>query len=250
MADAECDKMIELRGLSKRYGQTVALDGLSLTVRRGEVFGLLGPNGAGKTTTIRALLGLIKPNAGEVRIMGRPVAKGPPQVMRHVGAVVEGPAAYGYLSGRDNLRLSAMLAGDGAERNVERLLSLVGLTDRQDVKVGAYSLGMKQRLSIAQALVGDPSLLILDEPTNGLDPRGIREVRRLIMRLAKEDRITILLSSHLLHEVQQTCDRVAIIHRGKLVLCGPVSELLAEQAAGDLEELFIELTGGDNEEVN
>ncbi len=211
---------------------------------------MLGPNGAGKTTAIRAMLGLIRLDAGEVLVMGQPVAAGPERVMRHVGAIVEGPAAYGYLSGRDNLRLAAMLAGDGAEGNVERLLALVGLAEKGRAKAGSYSLGMKQRLSLAQALVGDPSLLILDEPTNGLDPRGIREVRQLIVRLAREEGMTVLLSSHLLHEVEQTCDRVAIIDRGKLVLCGPVAGLLSEPAAADLEELFIQLTGGEDDEVH
>ncbi|MDI7276614.1 MAG: ABC transporter ATP-binding protein [Anaerolineae bacterium] len=248
MADAARDIVLELRSLSKRYGRTLALDGLSLTIERGEVFGLLGPNGAGKTTTIRLILGLVRPDAGGVVVMGQPVGKGAWQVMRHVGALVEGPTAYSYLSGRDNLRLAAKLAGDGASRNVDGLLALVGLAGKQDVKVGAYSLGMKQRLGLALALVGDPSLLILDEPTNGLDPRGIREVRRLITRLAREKQLTILLSSHLLHEVQQTCDRVAIIDRGRLVLCGRVPELLNEEKADNLEELFIQLTGGEDDE--
>ncbi len=246
----EAETVLELRHVFKRYGKTVALDDLSLAVRRGEVFGLLGPNGAGKTTAIRAMLGLIRADAGEVLVLGQPVAPAPERVMHHVGAIVEGPAAYGYLSGRDNLRLAAMLAGEGSEARVERLLDLVGLAEKAAVRAGGYSLGMKQRLSLAQALVGDPDLLILDEPTNGLDPRGIRQVRQLIVRLAREEGKTILVSSHLLHEVEQMCDRVAIIDRGKLVLCGPVGGLLGEQAAKDLEELFIELTGGKDDKVD
>ncbi len=249
MAATESEKVLELRHLTKRYGQTIAVDDLNLTIHRGEVWGLLGPNGAGKTTTIRAILGLIRPDAGEVVVMGHSVGRGPQRIMRHIGAIVEGPASYGYLSGRDNLRLCAKLASNGAEQNIERVLELVGLIEKANVKVSDYSLGMKQRLSMAQALVGDPSLLILDEPVNGLDPRGIREIRRLIMRLTMEKQVTILLSSHLLHEVEQTCDHVAIIDNGKLVLSGPVPELLS-QTTGDLEELFIELTGGEDGSIN
>jgi ABC-2 type transport system ATP-binding protein len=249
MASAEPQKVLELRHLAKRYGKTVALDDLSLTVYQGEVFGLLGPNGAGKTTAIRAILGLIRPDAGEVVVMGRPVAQQPEEVMRLVGAIVETPAAYGYMTGRDNLRHAAMLAGDGAERRIDSVMARVGLADKSEMKVKGYSLGMKARLALAQALIGDPRLLILDEPTNGLDPRGIRDVRRLIVHLAQERGVTILLSSHLLHEVQQTCERVAIIDKGRLVVTGAVGELLTEQAAEDLEELFIELTGGEDADL-
>ncbi len=249
MAATKPEKVLELRHLTKRYGKTIAVDDLSLTVCRGEVWGLLGPNGAGKTTTIRAILGLVRPDAGEVVVMGHPVGRGAQRIMRHIGATVEGPTAYSYLSGRDNLRLCAKLTRNGAEQNIERVLELVGLIEKANVKVSDYSLGMKQRLSLAQALVGDPSLLILDEPVNGLDPRGIREIRRLIVRLAREKQITILLSSHLLHEVEQTCDHVAIIDKGKLVLSGPVPELLS-QTTGDLEDLFIELTGGEDGSIN
>lgn len=244
MASMQSDKVLEVRHLTKRYGRVVAVDDLSLTVHRGEIFGLLGPNGAGKTTTLRAILGLIRPDAGEILVMQTPVAGAPHKAMRHVGAMVEGPAAHGYLSGRDNLRLCARLAGNGAERNVDSVLELVGLADKAHEKVSRYSLGMKQRLGLAQALVGNPELLLLDEPANGLDPRGIRDIRRLILRLAEERKVTILLSSHLLHEVQQMCHRVAIIDRGKLVLCGPVSEL--SQSTASLEELFIQLTGGED----
>ena len=235
--------------LVKRYSKRAVVDHVSIELDQGEVVGLLGPNGAGKTTTIRAILGLIKPDVGEIRVMGHPVGREPQRILRHIGATVEGPAAYGYLSGRDNLRLCAKLASNGAEQNIERVLELVGLVEKANVKVGNYSLGMKQRLSLAQALIGDPSLLILDEPANGLDPRGMREIRRLIMRLATEKQITILLSSHLLHEVEQTCDRVAIIDKGKLVLSGSVPELLVQNTGG-LEELFIELTGGEDDNIN
>jgi ABC-2 type transport system ATP-binding protein len=169
--------------------------------------------------------------------------------MQHIGAVVEMPTSYGYLTGYDNLILCATLNGHQAQKNIDTVLDLVGLSEKARVKVNHYSFGMKQRLSLAQALVGDPCLLILDEPTNGLDPRGIREMRHLILHLAQEKRITILLSSHLMHEVEQTCDRIAIIDKGKLVFVGAVPELRS-QNKGDLEELFIELTGGEDANLN
>ncbi len=243
------EKILEIKNLSKRYGKTIAVDGLSLTIHKGEVFGLLGPNGAGKTTTIRAILGLIRPDAGNVFVLGCPVSRGPEKVMQHIGAVVEGPSSYAYLSGRDNLKLCAKLARNGTERNIEKELDLVGLKEKADAKVASFSLGMKQRLSLAQALIGDPDLLILDEPTNGLDPRGIREIRHLIIHLAKEKGITILLSSHLMHEVEQTCDHIAIIDKGRLVFMGSVLDL-RNQNKGDLEELFIELTGGEDDSLD
>ncbi len=249
MNNASGEKILEIKNLSKRYGKTIAVEDLSLTIHKGEVFGLLGPNGAGKTTTIRAILGLIRPDAGNVFVLGCPVSQGPEKVMQHIGAVVEGPSSYAYLSGRDNLRLCAKLTRDGAEGNIEKELDLVGLTEKADVKVAHYSLGMKQRLSLAQALIGDPDLLILDEPTNGLDPRGIREIRHLIIHLAKEKGITILLSSHLMHEVEQTCDHIAIIDKGRLVFMGSVLDL-RNQNKGDLEQLFIELTGGEDDSLD
>ncbi|EST37877.1 hypothetical protein N566_10700 [Streptomycetaceae bacterium MP113-05] len=209
---------METRGLSKRYGGTLAVDRLDLAVRAGEVYGFLGPNGAGKTTTLRMLLGLVKPTAGEVRLLS-----GPPGGLGGVGALIESPGFYPYLSGRDNLRVMARYAGVGAGR-VAAVLDTVGLTERAGDRYAAYSLGMKQRLGVATALLKDPRLLILDEPTNGLDPGGMADMRALIRRLGAAD-CTVLLSSHLLGEVQQICDRVGVISRGRLVAENTVAEL-------------------------
>ncbi|PZG19869.1 ABC transporter ATP-binding protein [Micromonospora craterilacus] len=212
---------VQIEGLSKRYGGLTAVQDLDLTVRAGEVYGFLGPNGAGKTTTLRMLLGLIRPTSGQVRVFGaRP---GEPGHLRSVGALIEGPAFYPYLSGRDNLRLLARYAGTGAHR-VPVVLDLVDLTDRAGDRYAAYSLGMKQRLGVAAALLKDPRLLILDEPTNGLDPAGMADMRALIRRLGAGG-CTVLLSSHLLGEVQQICDRVGVISKGRLVAESSVAEL-------------------------
>lgn len=234
--------VLEVKHLTKRYGSLLAVDNLTLTIHPGEVLGLLGPNGAGKTTAIRSILGLVKPDVGEVWILGCSVAQQRQKALQHVGAIVEGPTAYGYLSGRDNLRLSALLSGNRVEGNIDHMLRSVGLIRAAHMRTDQYSLGMKQRLSLAQALLAKPRLLVLDEPFNGLDPRGIRELRTLILRLAHEEGLAILLSSHLLHEVEQVCDHVTIIDKGKEILTGSVKELL-ERRTGVLEDLFIELTG-------
>ncbi|HZD18005.1 MAG TPA: ABC transporter ATP-binding protein [Actinomycetota bacterium] len=213
---------IETRGLTKVYGsRTRAVDRLDLAVRRGEVYGFLGPNGAGKTTTLRMLLGLIHPTDGTARILGR--APGDPEGLARVGSVVEGPAFYPYLSGRDNLRVVARSAGI-PEGRIDAALDAVDLLDRGDDRFGEYSQGMRQRLGVAAALLKEPELLILDEPTNGLDPAGMAEMRSLIRRLGTGDR-TVLLSSHLLGEVQQVCDRVGVVSRGELIAGGTVDEL-------------------------
>lgn len=221
------DLLVETTNLTKRYGQRiVAVDDLDLTVRRGEVYGFLGPNGAGKTTTLRMLLGLIRPSSGQATVLGeRP---GAPSGLSRVGALVETPTFYPYLSGRDNLMGMARLSGVRASRSrVDAALKQVELRDRAGDKFKKYSLGMKQRLGVAAALLKDPELLILDEPTNGLDPKGMAEMRDLIRSLGRGER-TVLLSSHLMGEVEQICDRVGVIRRGKLVAEGPVSELLGE----------------------
>lgn len=219
------DLVIETHHLTKRYGaRIVAVDDLHLTIRRGEVYGFLGPNGAGKTTTLRMLLGLIRPTTGTARILGE--APGSSRSLERVGAMVESPAFYPYLSGRDNLHVVARYAGVG-EARVEKVLAQVGLTSRAGDKFGAYSLGMKQRLGVAAALMKDPQLLILDEPTNGLDPVGMLEMRTLIRELGRDTR-SVLLSSHLLGEVEQICDRVGIIRGGRLVAEGTVDELRGE----------------------
>jgi ABC-2 type transport system ATP-binding protein len=184
----------------------------------------LGPNGAGKTTVIGTLLGLLRPTSGSVSLFDLPVEADGSRVVRRVGAIMETPAFYPYLSGRENLRFFAGISEAADQGEIEGLLDLVGLTERADLRVQAYSLGMKHRLGIAYALLGDPALLLLDEPTNGLDPAGMAEVRELIRRLGEER--TILLASHLLHEVEQVCDKVAILDRGRLIAFGGVSDLI------------------------
>lgn len=217
----ESDAAIEVRGLVKRYGQRTAVDHVSLSVRRGEVYGFLGPNGAGKTTTLRMLLGLVAPTAGTLSVLGRP--PGDPVALARIGSLVEGPAFYPYLSGEDNLRVLARYAGAPPWRIGDALRS-VDLADRARDKFATYSLGMKQRLGVAAALLKDPELVILDEPTNGLDPAGMRDMRRLLRALGAGGR-TVLLSSHLLGEVQHICDRVAVIDRGRILAESTVEEL-------------------------
>jgi ABC-2 type transport system ATP-binding protein len=205
---------LQVRGLTRRYGARQAVRALDLTVHEGDVYGFLGPNGAGKTTAIRCVLGLIRRDAGEVEIFGE---RGIPS-RRHVGAIVETPAFHGWLSARDNLRIAAAYAGlsQGVDAEIGRVLERVGLAERAKDRAGTYSLGMNQRLAIARALLGRPKLLVLDEPTNGLDPQGMREVRDLVRSLALHDRITVFLSSHLLAEVQAICNRVGILSEGGL----------------------------------
>ena len=209
------------------------MNGLDLHVDTGGVHGFLGPNGSGKTTTIRMLLGLISADTGEMRLLGQPVPRALPEVIGAVGALVETPLFFPNFSGRLNLRLLAETAGVPRPR-VEECLELVDLRERADDRFKSYSLGMKQRLGIAAALLKNPRLLILDEPSNGLDPAGIRQVRELIQRLGRERRTTVFLSSHLLAEVQQVCDDVTILARGRCVASGPVREVLAGKATGDL----------------
>jgi len=218
--------VLQTYNLSKRFGDVVAVDGVSLSVRRGEVFGFLGPNGAGKTTTIGMMLGLIHPTAGRVEVLGQEVTPKRTAPLRQVGALVGTPGLVPYLSGRDNLRLLARLHPEVDERRIDAVLEQVGLTEAADRKVKGYSTGMRQRLGLAAALLHRPQLLILDEPTNGLDPAGMREMRLLLRCLADEG-MTVFLSSHLLHEVEQICDRVAVLNRGRVVAEGPVDALLA-----------------------
>jgi ABC-2 type transport system ATP-binding protein len=218
--------VLTTHALAKTYGSRQAVKDLDLEVRRGEVFGFLGPNGAGKTTTIRMALGLIRPTAGRVEILGCDVQASRAQVLPRVGALVETPALYGYLSGRNNLKAFAHMLGGLPDSRLDEVLELVGLADRQKDKVKSYSMGMKGRLAIALALLNDPELLILDEPANGLDPAGIVEMRDLLRGLAASGK-TVFISSHVLAEVQQICDRVAIINLGELVRLAPVAELVA-----------------------
>jgi ABC-type multidrug transport system ATPase subunit len=219
--------VIETNALSKRYGERIlAVDRLELQVRRGEVYGFLGPNGAGKTTTLRMLLGLVRPTSGGALVLGaRP---GSPQSLARLGALIETPAFYPFLSGRDNLKVLARHAG-APETRIEQALDEVDLAARGSDRFGTYSLGMKQRLGIAAALLKDPELLILDEPTNGMDPAGMAEMRTFIRELGRGRR-TVLLSSHLMAEVEQIADRVGVISRGKLVGEGTVEELRGRES--------------------
>jgi len=219
--------VLRATGLTKRYPSGVlAVDGVDLAVHRGEVYGFLGPNGAGKTTTMRMLLGLIRPTSGTVDLLGGP--PGAPAGLARVGALVESPGFYPYLSGLDNLRILARYRGVARNR-IDAVLDAVSLSDRAGDRFATYSLGMKQRLGVASALLGDPELLVLDEPTNGLDPAGMADMRALVRRLGADGR-AVLLSSHLLGEVQQVCDRVGVISGGRLIAESTVAELRGQAA--------------------
>jgi ABC-2 type transport system ATP-binding protein len=215
--------VLEVRGFTKKFGDFVAVDSLSFEVRRGDVYGFLGPNGSGKSTTIRAVFGLVEPTEGEIRLLGRPA--GGPGGRGGVAGFVDAPGFYDYLSARDNLKILAAADRRKGEPPMARVLETVGLLGRARDKVKTYSTGMKQRLAIASALLREPEVLILDEPTNGLDPGGMRDVRALIRRL-NEDGLTIFLSSHLLAEVEQLCNRVAVIGHGRLLAEGAIAEVV------------------------
>jgi len=216
--------------LTKIIGDRTIVDDVSFEIGEGEVFGFLGPNGAGKTTTIRMLVGLIKPTAGRVLICGHDVRREFEKAMRCIGCIVETPDLYRFMTGRENLAHFARMLGTELA-DIERVASLVNLAHRLDQRVGTYSLGMRQRLGIAQALLGHPKLLILDEPANGLDPAGIREIRELLRKLAGEQSMSVFISSHLLAEIELTCDRVAIIHKGRILREGSVRELISSRRA-------------------
>ena len=218
--------------LTKAYGKRLAVDRLDLEIERAELFGFLGPNGAGKTTTIRMALGLVAPTAGSVEVLGHEVRSHRAKVLPRVGALVESPALYGYLSGRDNLRAFGDLLGGVPKKRIDEVLAIVSLQGRDRDRVRTYSMGMKQRLGLAVALLNDPDLLVLDEPANGLDPAGIVEMRDLLRELAASGK-TVFISSHVLSEVQQICTRVAIINHGRLVRVAPVAELIG--APGEYE---------------
>ena len=222
---------LKIDQLSKVIGKKTIIDNISLEVQPGEVFGFLGPNGAGKTTTIRMIVGLIKPTKGTVSICGYNVERQFVQAMNQIGAIVENPELYKFLSGRENLEVFArMLPGVDAKR-IQEVIDLVDLTARIDDKVKTYSLGMRQRLGIAQAMLNNPRVLILDEPTNGLDPMGIRDLRLFIRRLVEETGLSVLVSSHILAEIELLADRVAIMSRGKIVKVGTVQALVDELAS-------------------
>lgn len=221
------DVALQTENLTKRFGARTAVDRLTIRVERGDIYGFLGPNGAGKSTTLRMLLGLVKPSSGSIKF---PVSDSSWEYLRarsRVGAIIETPAFYENFSARRNLQLLASLSGGVAKKRVEEVLEIVNLRERAGDPVKVYSYGMRQRLGIAQALLPTPQLIILDEPTNGLDPQGIHETRKLIRRLRDELRLTILLSSHLLTEIEQLCNRVGIIHEGRLLYEGGPESLLA-----------------------
>lgn len=221
------EKIIEVRGLTKSYGSFKAVDQLDLDVYRGDVFGFLGPNGAGKSTTIRMLLTLIKPDGGDIRIFGKELTEHRTSILSRIGCIVEKPDFYKFLSARKNLEVLAQYNKVRLSKTkIDELLEFVGLKGRGDDAVKGYSHGMKQRLGLAQALLHDPDLIILDEPTTGLDPQGIIDIRNLILYLSKEKGKTIFLSSHILHELELVASRMAILNKGKMVLQGSLTELL------------------------
>jgi ABC-2 type transport system ATP-binding protein len=245
MTSAKPIPVIQTFDLRKRYRKTAAVDGISFQVERGQVFGFLGPNGAGKTTTIGLLLGIITPTGGGFRLFGGGSAGELHAARRRIGATLEYPNFYPYLSGRDNLRIAAEVKG-ATRADVERVLDIVGLSRRARQKFKAYSLGMKQRLALAATMLNDPELIVLDEPANGLDPEGMREIRGIIRGLGERGK-TIFLSSHLLSEVERTCTHVAIIQRGRIVQQASVAEVTSHGVAGlraaDLEGLEAALNG-------
>lgn len=220
---------LEVENLTKKIKGKQIIKGVSFTLFPGEVFGFLGPNGAGKTTTIRMIVGLISPTSGTIKIGGRNVRTDFTEAMRHLGCIVENPELYPFLTGWENLEHFAKMDPSIPKSRLQEVITLVGLSNRIHDRVSTYSLGMRQRLGIAQALLGRPKVLILDEPTNGLDPAGIREMREFIRQLAREENLSVLVSSHLLSEIQLMCDRVAIISKGSVIRTDSVQNLLAEQ---------------------
>lgn len=248
------DAVLELERLTKRYNRRVVVDELSLRVERGDVYGFLGQNGAGKSTTLRMTLGLVRPTRGRVRLLGHEMSKHPLRALARVGAMIEAPAFYDHLTGRQNLRMFASMSGGAERARIESVLETVNLRERADEAVRVYSHGMRQRLGIAQALLPQPEFVMLDEPTDGLDPQGIHEMRLLIRRLRDELKLTVMLSSHLLNEVEQLCNRIAIIDRGRLLYQGTLSELIATDQLVRLtvdrtEEAFALLSGEEALEV-
>lgn len=235
---------LETHNLTKHYGRVPAVQGLSLAVEEGQVFGFLGPNGAGKSTTMRMIMGLIRPTGGHASILGRPSSSVASRAPGRIGALVEGPAFYGYLTARENLQLLARFSGGLRPAEIDRALELTGLQGQADRRVSAYSHGMKQRLGLAQALLPRPRVLLLDEPTVGLDPQGRVEMRELLRGLNREEGVTIFLSSHLLGEVEELCTHLAFLWQGRLLKTGPTVDLLA----GETVQLEIRATPLDKAE--
>lgn len=231
---------VEIRNLTKTIGSKTIVDNLSFDIPRGEVFGFLGPNGAGKTTTIRMMVGLISKSNGQVFVNGIDVSKNFSEAMQHVGAIVENPELYKYLTGYQNLKHFANMSKGVTKQRIDEVVILVGLEQRIQEKVKTYSLGMRQRLGLAQALLRKPDVLILDEPTNGLDPAGIRELRDHLRTLAKQEGLAVIVSSHLLSEMELMCDRVAIIQAGKLVDVQSMRDMVNADALGQVTEIEVD----------
>lgn len=241
------DIMLEIQNLNKSYRRRKIIDNLNMTVYKGDIYGFLGANGEGKTTTIRMITSLIKADSGDIIINGKSVINCKNEAIRNIGAMVEAPKFYENMSGYENLELMARIMPGISDRDIQNVLDLVGLKDRGRDKFKEYSMGMKQRLGIANALLGDPELIILDEPSNGLDPYGMKEINNLIVSLAKRCDKTFIISSHLLHEMEGICNRIGILHSGKLCIEGEVRTLINDNKVENLEELFFKKAGEKND---
>ena len=241
------DIMLEIQKLNKSYRRRKIIDNLNMTVYKGDIYGFLGANGEGKTTTIRMITSLIKADSGDIIINGKSVINCKNEAIRNIGAMVEAPKFYENMSGYENLELMAKIMPGISDRDIQNVLDLVGLKDRGRDKFKEYSMGMKQRLGIANALLGDPKLIILDEPSNGLDPYGMKEINNLIVSLVKRCDKTFIISSHLLHEMEGICNRIGILHSGKLCIEGEVRTLINDNNVENLEELFFKKAGEKND---
>lgn len=245
------ENVLEIKGLSKSLSGKQVLKNIDLTLKQGEIFGFLGANGAGKTTHIKTMLGLLKYNEGSVRICGYEVKKEFEKALSNVGGIVENPELYKYLSGRNNLKVFSKMQKGIPESRIDEVIEIAGLQNRINDKVSRYSLGMRQRLGIAQALLNSPKLIVLDEPTNGLDPKSIKDLRELLIRLAKEQGTAVFVSSHLLSELEHICDRAAIIKKGEIIKSFAVLEMHdTVTMRKTLEEIFMETADNDGEEGN
>ena len=241
------DIMLEIQNLNKSYRRRKIIDNLNMTVYKGDIYGFLGANGEGKTTTIRMITSLIKADSGDIIINGKSVINCKNEAIRNIGAMVEAPKFYENMSGYENLELMAKIIPGVSDPDIQNVLDLVGLKDRGRDKFKEYSMGMKQRLGIANALLGDPKLVILDEPSNGLDPYGMKEINNLIVSLVKRFDKTFIISSHLLHEMEGICNRIGILHSGKLCIEGEVRALINDNKVENLEELFFKKVGEKND---
>ena len=241
------DIMLEIQKLNKSYRRRKIIDNLNMTVYKGDIYGFLGANGEGKTTTIRMITSLIKADSGDIIINGKSVINCKNEAIRNIGAMVEAPKFYENMSGYENLELMAKIMPGVSDLDIQNVLGLVGLKDRGRDKFKEYSMGMKQRLGIANALLGDPELIILDEPSNGLDPYGMKEINNLIVSLVKRFDKTFIISSHLLHEMEGICNRIGILHSGKLCIEGEVRALINDNKVENLEELFFKKVGEKND---